>query len=196
MVLARWENARTSRKNHRFFFSNFIQNRSKILHKIKVIAIRGKNRQNSIPWDGFCRKKSILGGFGDPREDPEFAKSEQKDNCAEHLGPLPLSKLSQSAPKPDFGSPEGSRGSSWRPRDSISGGLFGISLGLLHRSFYKQKKMVAGIFCHIGQFRMCSSPLGDVNKYTIFGITGDSNYICWDSQNNNVSGHSHPPTTS
>ena len=126
-------------------------------------AIRGKSRQNSIPWDVFFRKKSILGGFGDPREDPEFAKNEQKDNYAEHLGPLPLSKLSQSAPKPDFGSPEGSRGSSWRPRDSISGGLFGISLGLLHGSFYKQKKMVAGIFCHIGQFRMCSSPLGDVN---------------------------------
>ena len=76
-----------------------------------------------------------MGGLGDRRGDPEFAKNEQKDNYAEHLGPLPLSKLSQSAPKPDFGSPEGSRGSSWRPRDSISGGLFGISLGLLHGIF-------------------------------------------------------------
>ena len=95
-------------------------------------AIRGKSRQNSIPWDVFFRKKSILGGFGDPREDPEFAKNEQKDNYAEHLGPLPLSKLSQSAPKPDFGSPEGSRGSSWRPRGSILGAPHDIILGLLH----------------------------------------------------------------
>ena len=69
----------------------------------------------AFPGTVFFRKKSILGGLGDPRGDPKIAKNEQKDNCANHPKSLFFRRFPEALPSLIFSSPGGSPGGIWEP---------------------------------------------------------------------------------